>query len=82
MAWFEAMSTGMIEQESTDIPSIGNNRLAELRVLHRELHEKIDALIHDPLADQIQLRRLKREKLLVKDAISRLRSQLIPDLDA
>lgn len=82
MEWFEAKSAGMIEQDSKDIPSIGNNRLAELRVLHRELHEKIDALLQNPFADQIQLRRLKREKLLVKDAIARLRSQMIPDLDA
>lgn len=82
MAWLEAMSTGEIDQDSKEIPSIGNDRLAELRVLHRQLHEKIDALLEDPLADQILLRRLKREKLLVKDAIGRLRSQMIPNLDA
>jgi hypothetical protein len=72
----------MKEPSSKDIPSIGNNRLAELRVLHREVHEKIDAMIQDPYANQIQLRRLKREKLQIKDAIQRIRSQMIPDLDA
>jgi hypothetical protein len=72
----------MAEQDSIDIPSIGNSRLSELRSLHRDLHEKIDAMIANPFADQIQLRRLKREKLLVKDAIQRIRSQMIPDLDA
>ncbi len=72
----------MIEQDSNDIPTIGDNRLAQLRAQHRLLHEKIDALVQSPFADQIQLRRLKREKLQVKDAIQRIRSQMIPDLDA
>jgi len=39
-------------------------------------------MIQDPYANQIQLRRLKREKLQIKDAIQRIRSQMIPDLDA
>lgn len=72
----------MTDQQSTNISSIGNNRLSELRELHRQLHEQIDLLTQNPAANQIQLRRLKREKLQVKDAIQRLRSQMIPDLDA
>ncbi|MFA5531360.1 MAG: DUF465 domain-containing protein [Thiohalomonadaceae bacterium] len=58
------------------------NRLAELRLEHRDLDTAIGALAADPLSDQLQLRRLKKRKLLLKDAIARLESELIPDLDA
>jgi hypothetical protein len=71
-----------MDQDISHIPTIGNDRLAELRELHRELHQRIDALMEAPFGNQLLLRRLKREKLQVKDAIQRLRSQLIPDLDA
>ncbi len=58
------------------------NRLAELRLEHRDLDEAIELMAHDPTADQLRLRRLKKRKLLLKDAIARLESGLIPDLDA
>jgi hypothetical protein len=35
-----------------------------------------------PYVDQLQVRRLKKRKLMLKDAIARLESELIPDLDA
>lgn len=57
-------------------------RLGELRVEHRDLDDAIARLSSDPLVDQLQLRRLKKRKLLLKDLISRLASRLIPDLDA
>jgi hypothetical protein len=57
-------------------------RLGELRVEHRDLDDAITRLSSDPLVDQLQLRRLKKRKLLLKDLISRLKSRLIPDLDA
>lgn len=57
-------------------------RIAELRVEHRDLDDAIHRLAEDPAADQLRLRRLKKRKLLLKDAISRLESKLIPDLDA
>ncbi|MGE0081495.1 MAG: YdcH family protein [Thiohalomonadaceae bacterium] len=63
-------------------PESITTRLAELRLEHRDLDTAIAALSQDPLADQLQLRRLKKRKLLLKDAITRLESQLIPDLDA
>ena len=55
-------------------------RLRELRVSHRDLDYLIDRLQHDPMVDQ--LRRLKKRKLLLKDMITSLESELIPDLDA
>ena len=57
-------------------------RLKELRVEHRRLDEEIHALAVDPGSDQFQLRRLKRRKLVLKDMITQLESDRIPDLNA
>lgn len=57
-------------------------RLRELRVSHRDLDYLIDKLQHDPMVDQLRIRRLKKRKLLLKDMINNLESELIPDLDA
>ena len=56
--------------------------LAELRVEHRDLDIAIDALAAAMGRDELQLTRVKKRKLLLKDAIARLESRLIPDLDA
>jgi hypothetical protein len=56
--------------------------LAELREEHRDLDLAINRMAMDPWQDQLQLRRLKKRKLKLKDWISRLESKLIPDLDA
>jgi len=58
------------------------SRLKEMRLEHRDLDEAIRSLDEQPYVDQIQMRRLKKRKLLLKDQISRLESALIPDLDA
>jgi hypothetical protein len=57
-------------------------RLRELRVSHRDLDYLIDRLQNDPMVDQLRIRRLKKRKLLLKDMIATLESELIPDLDA
>ena len=57
-------------------------RLRELRVGHRDLDYLIDRLQDDPMVDQLRIRRLKKRKLLLKDMISLLESELIPDMDA
>lgn len=57
-------------------------RLEELRVEHRDLDDIITRLSQDPLVDQLQLRRMKKRKLSLKDMISRLESKLIPDIEA
>ena len=57
-------------------------RIAELRVEHRDLDEVINRLQDDATIDQLQLRRLKKRKLMLKDTIAKLESELIPDLDA
>ena len=57
-------------------------RLRELRVSHRDLDYLIDLLSHDPMVDQLRIRRLKKRRLILKDMIASLESELIPDLDA
>lgn len=57
-------------------------RLRELRMSHRDLDYLIDRLSHDPLVDQLRIRRLKKRRLVLKDMITQLESELIPDLDA
>ena len=56
--------------------------IAELREEHRDLDEAISRLSVDPSVDQLQLRRMKKRKLKLKDWIAYLESKLIPDLDA
>lgn len=56
-------------------------RLQELKLEHRDLDAAIERL-NDLGMDELQLRRLKKRKLMIKDAIARLESRLIPDLDA
>lgn len=58
------------------------DRLRELRVSHRDLDYLINRLQHDPMVDQLRIRRLKKRRLLLKDMITNLESELIPDLDA
>jgi hypothetical protein len=57
-------------------------RLAQLRQEHRDLDGAIERLQEGPYVDQLQIRRLKKRKLYLKDAIKRLESGLIPDMDA
>jgi len=56
--------------------------LIELREEHRDLDMAIARMAMDPRQDQLHLRRLKKRKLKLKDWITRLESQLIPDMDA
>jgi hypothetical protein len=56
--------------------------LAELRIEHRDLDVAIEHLAAAVSRDELQLTRLKKRKLLLKDHIARLESRLIPDLDA
>lgn len=57
-------------------------QLAVLRQEHRDLDDVINRLTEDPLINELQLKRLKKRKLQLKDFIARLESRLIPDLDA
>jgi hypothetical protein len=57
-------------------------RLAALKTEHRRLDSAIEAIAADPLADQLELRRLKKQKLALRDEIARLDDELTPDIIA
>ena len=57
-------------------------RLDELVGEHRDLNRLLDALLSEPVVDQLQVRRLKKRKLLLKDQIALLRRELDPDVSA
>jgi hypothetical protein len=57
-------------------------RLRQLRIEHRDLDQVIERLALDMHIDELQMRRLKKRKLMLKDQIQRIESQSIPDLNA
>jgi hypothetical protein len=57
-------------------------QLARLRAEHRDLDAEIVALEVSSLADQLQIKRLKKRKLALKDRISTIEDQLFPDIIA
>ena len=67
--------------ENFEIPSLGS-QLLNLRTEHRLLDVEIMRLEEFPYKDQLQLQRLKRQKLRLKQSIERIKGMLIPDLDA
>ena len=74
----------MSDEESTVNADLFKNieRLRQLRIEHRDLDDIISRLSMDFKIDELQMKRLKRRKLMLKDQIARLESQLIPDLNA
>ena len=57
-------------------------RLATLRLEHRDLDAAIDALTGAGARDQLQIARLKKRKLLLRDQIAMIEDYLIPDIIA
>lgn len=65
-----------------DDPATTASQLSMLKSVHRELDATIARLVIDPGNDELELKRLKKRKLHLKDSIAMLESRLIPDLDA
>lgn len=65
-----------------DKEELVRQKLYEMQLEHRDLDDMIKRAMDDLYVNQIQLRRLKKRKLQLKDSIERIRSELIPDLDA
>jgi hypothetical protein len=65
-----------------DTPADIHRLLVDLRIEHRDLDNAIARMSSTAGTDELQLRRLKKRKLKLKDMIAKLESQLIPDLDA
>ncbi len=57
-------------------------RLVELEREHKDLDEIIDRLRNTPPVDFLQMKRLQKKKLLLKDQIQHLKSDIIPDIIA
>jgi hypothetical protein len=57
-------------------------KLAALKSEHRDLDDVIARLADQPPLDQLQLQRLKKRKLMLKDRIAKLESDLLPDIIA
>jgi hypothetical protein len=74
----QAKTMHVDEQQEPEVRA----RLAALRLEHRDLDDAIHRLTDSVYIDQLQLRRMKKRKLLIKDVIAQLESMLIPDLDA
>ena len=74
----------MSDEESNVNTDLFKNieRLRQLRIEHRDLDDIISRLTMDFKVDELQMKRLKRRKLMLKDQIALLESQLIPYLNA
>jgi hypothetical protein len=59
-----------------------SERLAELKGEHRRLDVLIEELRADPKADQVEIARLKKRKLRLRDEIAMLADRCIPDIIA
>ncbi len=57
-------------------------KLADLLSEHRDLDDVIDRLMKEGPYDQLQIQRLKKRKLMLKDEIKKLESQLVPNIIA
>jgi hypothetical protein len=72
------MGSGLSQDEAAEF----EQELARLKQEHRDLDTAIEALERMVAGDQLQIQRLKKRKLILKDQITRLESELIPDLNA
>lgn len=92
---FDALSNSSISSPSRYNPEISQSskqsmpdfeaiklKIETLRLEHRDLDDVIMRLSDEKAIDQLQIRRLKKRKLLLKDQIAKLESKLIPDLNA
>ena len=57
-------------------------RLVELELEHKDLDDVIERLRDTPPVDFLQMKRLQKKKLMLKDQIQRIKSELIPDIIA
>lgn len=67
--------------DDTDIEQL-RQKLADLKSEHRDLDDVITRITETAPFDQIQIKRLKKRKLLLKDQIQRIESRLLPDIIA
>jgi hypothetical protein len=78
---FSRLSACGLHSTMTDLEEI-RRRIAELQLEHRGLDAMIEAIALQTRFDELQLRRLKKRKLQIKDSITLLQMQLVPDQPA
>jgi hypothetical protein len=76
---FSARKAAFTQMNEEDVL---RRKLDELKIEHRDLDDVIDRLAHQLPFDQLKLQRLKKRKLMVKDLIAKVESQLLPDIIA
>ncbi len=74
----QAQAVAMSKEEEREL----REQLARLLQEHRDLDAAIDALALSPGSDLVQIQRLKKRKLVLRDNIRRLEDQLTPDIIA
>ena len=72
----------MIDQDRTDDQQMIINKLRQLESEHRDLDDVIERLADHKPFDQLELKRLKKRKLILKDEMTLLRSRILPDIIA
>jgi hypothetical protein len=72
----------MNESSRMEVNDVLRVELEVLKSAHRDLDDAIHALQEAQRSDPLRLRRLKKQKLALKDKIARLDDQLIPDIIA
>ncbi|NNM71133.1 YdcH family protein [Enterovirga aerilata] len=72
----------MVLEQDDDPVAAMQAELSRLKQEHRDLDSAIDALENMVGGDQLQVQRLKKRKLILKDRISFLEDQLTPDIIA
>ena len=76
-------SLGERQETTMDGDRPGQNALlAHLKMEHRDLDMAIEALRAAPASDQLQLARLKKRKLRLRDEIAMIEDQMVPDIIA
>ena len=72
----------MTDQDGTGNQQTIIKKLRQLESEHRDLDDVIERLADDKPFDQLQLQRLKKRKLILKDEMTLLRSRILPDIIA
>ncbi len=68
----------MTQEQGTGVAA----KIQELKSEHRALDEELQNMVNDPTFDDLQMRRLKKRKLFLKDNITLLEGRLVPDITA
>jgi len=72
------MSQRLTDEEIEEVEA----RVEVLRIEHRDLDDAIATLQEQAFIDPMQMRRMKKRKLFIKDMINKLESMMIPDMPA